>query len=94
MRLLNLFITFAFLLCTSSAFTQTSSTSSGSAKCQFSEVLRSDGWAFPGVDSAKSKQRTALARHAGMFVTMFEPLDADVNLTIATCKSTSKASVN
>ena len=88
MRLLNLFTTFAFILCTTSLFSQTPPTGSSSAKCQFSEVLRSDGWTFPGVDSAKSKQRTALARHAGMFVTMFDPLDADVNLTIATCKST------
>jgi hypothetical protein len=88
MRRLNLFITFAFILSTSSAFSQTPATSSSSSKCQFSEVFRQEGWTIPGVDSAKSKQRTALAKHAGMFVTMYDPLDAEINLTIATCKST------
>jgi hypothetical protein len=84
----KLLIALVFILCTSSAFTQTPATSSSSSKCQFSEVLRQEGWTIPGVDSAKPKPRTSLARHAGMFVTMYEPLDAEVNLTIATCKST------
>jgi hypothetical protein len=84
----KLLIALAFSLSASTAISQAPSTSSGSAKCQFAEVFRHDGWTIPGTDSTKSKQRTPLAKHAGMFITKYEPLDADISLTIATCKST------
>ncbi len=84
----KLLIALAFSLCSTSTFAQAPSTGSGSSKCQFSEVYLQNGWTIPGTDSAKSKQRTPLARHAGIFLTTFDTLDAEINLTIATCKST------
>src|SRR5487761_2186111 len=88
MRRQNILIALALILSATSTFAQAPSTSSGSAKCQFSEVYLQNGWTIPGTDSAKPKPHTPLAKHAGMFLTIFDPLDAEINLTIATCKST------
>lgn len=88
MRRQNILIALALTLCVSHAFAQAPAASASSSKCQFSEVFLQQGFTIPGTDSAKSKQRTALAKHTGMFVTKYELLDADSNLTIATCKST------
>ncbi len=67
------------------ALSQQTSPNDPIPKCNFSEVFKKDGWTVPGISGAKVKQRAKLSNMPGVFVTTFEPANAEANLTNVIC---------
>lgn len=66
-----------------------------SPTCIFSELFRSDGWNVPGLEGAKVKRaRSKVTNIPGLFLTMLEPADPEVDLTEMNCDQQHPGRVN